>query len=178
MKKAYLLVTLLLALSSARASAVGPDGPLAPAGNPYIQGIWTRGNPIYISQGVTFTPRMTYQQTFTNVAVIYHPLSAGSIIPVKLQPWLPLESWAITLGGGYAGANPAVGAGFGFNLLDSARAYASNLLRLSSNPTAQKFAAQITPGSGPANIYISRQENIGWNGKFIPAWFFGASFGF
>lgn len=152
--------------------------------DPYVQGLWTKNAPIYVSEGATFMPSsLAYDRAFTNIAFAYHPLSAGSIIPTKLQPWLPPESWACTLGGTYAsrsGGGPGAGIGCGLNLLDSVRAWAAELLVLSSNATAAGIGQQIKPGQGPANLFVSRQwdDTFEHPGRFAPRWFFGASFGF
>lgn len=150
---------------------------------PYVSGFWTKGSSVYISQGATFMPTsFEYERTFTNVAIFYHPVSAGSVIPQKMQSFIPPESWACTFGGGYAGAQGgiSVGVGCGFNLLDSVRAWGSEILGTSSNLTLRAAARQIAPGSGPLNLYASRQ----WDNnqihpmRFAPRWFLGASFGF
>ena len=148
---------------------------------PYIQGVWSDGHPVYLSEGATFTPTsMKYDRTFTNVAVLYHPLSAGSIIPEKLRPFIPPESWACTVGGGYwaEDGNAGVGVGCGINLLDSVRAWGSEILSMSHNATLYAIGRQIAPGSGPLNLYVSRQENINIGGKFVPRWFLGGAFYF
>ncbi len=153
------------------------------AEGPYLQGLWTKNAPVYLSQGSTFMPStLKYDRTFTNLAVAYHPLSAGSLIPPALQTYLPPESWACTIGGGYASADGSMSAGFGcgLNLLDSVRAWGSDLLALSTSETALAIADQIKPGHGPLNLYASRQwdDTLARPWVFAPRWFFGASFGF
>lgn len=154
------------------------------ADGPYVQGLWTKGNPIYISQGVALMPTsLAYDRTFTNIAVLYHPLTAGSIIPTKFQPYLPPESWACTVGADYAPASAGgggAGVGCGLNLLDSVRGFAAELLQESSNQALYNLGAQIAPGSGPANLFFSRQwdDTLTHPAKLAPRWFIGASFGF
>lgn len=157
------------------------------ASNPYIQGLWTRENPIYFAQGVTAMPStLSYDRTFTNIAILYHPLSAGSLIPERFQAYLPPESWACTIGGSYAPAantgSLGVGAGFGcgVNLLDSVRGWAANLLQATGNDTLHNLGTQIAPGPGPANLFVSRQwdDTLAHPGIFAPRWFFGAGFEF
>lgn len=152
-------------------------------GNPYVQGIWTKKNPIYFTQGALFRPHdFSYDRTVTEVAVLYHPLSAGSIIPPQFQPWLPPESWACTIGGGYAPSSGGASAAFGcgFNLADSVRGWASNLLNLSANPTAQAAAAWIKPGDGRVNPFCSYQwaDSQTYPGRFAPRYSIGLNLGF
>lgn len=156
---------------------------VAQAEGPYVQGLWTQGAPVYVSQGAIFhTNDLSYDTTFTNVAAAYHPLSAGSIIPQKLQPFIPPESWACTIGGGYAASKGGgrVGSGCGLNLLDSVRGWASELLLLSDSARLQDIGEQVAPGKGPFNLFTSYQ----WTDdevhplKFSPRWFFGAAYGF
>lgn len=178
MKHWLLGVALICLCSTAKAS-------------PYFNYLGEKNQPIYVSQGALFTTNnFSYQQAFTNVAVVYHPLSAGSIIPAELQAYLPPESWSINLGAGYASTNGslAIGPGLSINLLDSVRAHATNLLNLSSNATVKAIAAQIAPGNGPLNITIGPQwemqvTNYGTvlpfnQMRLVPRWFVGASFGF
>lgn len=167
MKKIKLLSLLMLFSVAAKA-------------DPYIQSPLFGGK-VYFSQGATFTTaKLGYDQTFTNVAVLYHPLSAGSLIPEGLQAWLPPESWACTVGGGYLAEDGkgSIGSGCGVNLLDSVRGWGSRLLFLSNNGTIQAIGEQIRPKGGPVNLFAGRQENISFGGKFVPRWFFGAAFGF
>jgi hypothetical protein len=58
----------------------------ARAASPYVQGLWTKGNPIYVSEGTTMMPSsLAYDRTFTDLALFYHPLSAGSLWDI---PWI------------------------------------------------------------------------------------------
>lgn len=163
----------------------------AAAGNPYFRVPYvTPGAKVYLSQGILLTPRMAYSQAWTNVAAVYHPLSAGSIIPTDLQPYLPPEAWSVNLGAGYASADrsEAVGPGLSVNLLDSTRAYASTILGKSNNATLAAIAHQIAPGDGPLNITFGPQwaTPLIRNGVVIPPnewrlkpfWYGGASYGF
>ena len=151
---------------------------------PYVQGLWTKNAPVYISQDVVLMPTsLAYDRTFTNIAVVYHPLSSGSMIPVAWRQYLPPESWACTVGAGYgagSGAGTDGGFGCGLNLLDSVRGWASNLLSLSSNATLNAIGDQIKPGVGPLNLFAARQydDSQVHPGRFAPRWAFGASFGF
>lgn len=152
-----------------------------PARGPYIQGIWTKGNPVYIGQGATFTPKLQYDQMFTNLAWLYHPLSAGSLteyLPDAVRPFVPPESWACTIGGAYAGGNAGIETGCGVNLLDSVRGWASSALQRSNSGSLAAFGKQIAPGNGPVNLFASRVESIRVGGKAVPRWLFQASFGF
>lgn len=168
-----LIAAVLLAATVGSASA-----------SPYLQWIGTKGAPLYFSQGVDLMPTsLVYDRSTTNLAVLYHPLSAGSIIPVELQPYIPPESWAFTIGGSYGSASggaPGISLGFGINLLDSVRAYGATILNDLPYPTAHAIATQIAPGTGPLNIFASRQwdDTLTHPGRFAPRWFFGASFSF
>ena len=137
----------------------------------------------YTTQGAAFNTSLDYQNTQTSLAVLYHPLSAGSLIPDALQGWVPPEAWACTAGGNYApGAGLPRGAGLavgcGVNLADSARSWLSTILLHASNPSVKKLGLAIAPREGQPTIYVQRQESVQYGGKFTPSWFFGLGFGF
>ena len=151
----------------------------------------TKDAQVNLSQGALFTPsQFNYSQTFTNMAIVYHPLSSGSIIPQTFQAYIPPESWSINFGGGYNAANgeTLAGPGISINLLDSVRSEFSNLLNLSKNATLMAMGAQIAPGNGPLSINIGPQWaiNMAQNGvvnplnkwRLDPFWFIGASYSF
>jgi len=150
--------------------------------SPFQGGKW------YVSDGALFTSHFSGAGNFTNAAPLYHPLSAGSIIPQEFQAYIPPESWSLNLGGGWNNANGIGGTGASVNLLDSVRAYTSGLLALSSNADLQAAGKQIAPGDGPLNITVGPQWclTLIQNGTIIPFnqwrvlpyWFVGASYGF
>src|SRR3974377_2060193 len=125
----------------------------------------TKGSQAYISQGALFTPSFDLSQTaaFTNLAIVYHPITSGSIIPSELQPYIPPESWSINLGGSWGTSQTMFGPGISINLLDSVRSYAVNLLRLSNSKFAQGLASQLSLGNGPVSLNVGPQ----WTFKAI-----------
>lgn len=153
---------------------------------PYVQGIWTKGNPLYFTQGALFRPSdLSYDRAITEVAVLYHPNSAGSLtkrLPVSIQPFLPPESWACTIGGGYGAASGGASAAFGcgLNLLDSARGWINNLTNLSSNSKVRLAGNLIGLGDGKVNPFVSYQwvDNQTHPGRFAPRLSFGFNMGF
>lgn len=175
MKKLFTAVIALFAASGAW------------AGNPYIQGIWTKGNPIYTTTLIGLNASsFKYEATYQNIVPLYHPVSAGSIIPAVLQPYIPPESWACTSGvGGLNGTglnqpSARFAVGCGLNLLDSARQEISVLLAKSSNPTAQGIAkALAVNGASPVDIYFSRiwADSVQRPGRFVPEWGTGLALG-
>lgn len=178
MKKLMMFVVAMLAAASVKAA-------------PYFYVPFvTPGSQLYLSQGALFTPSFGYSQTFTNAAIVYHPVSSGSIIPVEFQKYLPPESWSINFGGGYASAtgNTVAGPGISLNLLDSVRSYATEILNASKNARLEALATQIAPGTGPMNITVGPQwaTTMVSNGTALPIdkwtlkpyWFIGASYGF
>lgn len=156
----------------------------------YIQGLWTKGNPVYVTAGGTFTTdNLAGDAAVTTVALAYHPLSAGSLWdlpavaahePDWLKPILPRESWACSIGGAWNSSAKAGVFGCGINILDSVRQEASNLLALSNNDRLNALGKQIAPGNGPANIYVARVEQNSADRPlvFVPRWLFAASYGF
>ena len=172
----------------------------ARAASPYVQGLWTKGNPIYVSEGTTMMPSsLAYDRTFTNLALFYHPLSAGSLWdipwlasrePAWAVPYLPRESWACTGGISYAPSSASIsqtgvsgaqgGIGCGFNLAETARQEIYNALSTSSNETVAAIAALVKPTTSGATIFVSRQwdSSINQPGKLAPRWFFAAGYGF
>lgn len=147
----------------------------------------TKGSSFNTSMGALFDSRFSNAGVFTNMAFLYHPLSSGSIIPASLQPYIPPESWALNVGGGFSGGIGQFGFGPGFNLLDSVRAWASNILKSSSNATLQVAGSQIAPGNGPLNLLVVYEptERLIENGqfarnplKFTNHWFIGPSYSF
>ncbi len=192
MKKLLSAVLPMALAIFAGASELGPGGPvLAHAGNPYIHFIGHSGDPIYTTSIAAFSPTsLKYQAAYESIAFLYHPLSAGSLtshLPASIQPFLPPESWACTIGfGGLQGTginqpNARGALGCGLNLLDSVRGWASSLLSKSSNQTAKGIAAQIAPtAGGPLSLYASRlyTDTIERPGRFAPAWGFGLGFEF
>lgn len=181
MKK--LLIAVVLAIPS-----------LSLAAGPYVQLIGRPGSPLYITEVAAFTTdRLAYDKTFTDIAIAYHPLSAGSAfdwLQRKLgfsdtvRALIPSESWACTVGGSYLPASPGDTSGSfgcGLNLLDTARGWASSLLKLSSSDSMNALADQIAPSpKGPATLFVQRQ----WDNdlqrplKFGPRWGFGAGYAF
>ncbi|MDE2031421.1 MAG: hypothetical protein KGI58_04150 [Patescibacteria group bacterium] len=163
------------------------------AANPYIQGLWTKDNPIYTTQVVMLhTNNLSYDRMATEIAPIYHPLSAGSLCkyaPLSLQPYCPEESWALSIGGSYAaagfpeGGNGSLAGGFGVNLLDTARAYLSKALESSSNLKLDVLGAIVDPVNGQQkglSLFASYQwqDNQIHPGKFSPRWAFGLGYAF
>ena len=172
-------ITLALMLLSGTASA-----------SPYVQGLWTKGNPVYVTGGMTFTTdKLSADAAVTSVAVAYHPLSAGSFWdlpgvashePDWIKPILPRESWACSLGGSWNSAAKAGVIGCGFNLLDTVRQWTSTALLQSSNASVSGLGAAIAPGKGPVNLYAARIEQNSADRPlvFVPRWMFAASYGF
>lgn len=160
------------------------------AAGPYVQGLWTKTNPVYVTAGATFTTdKLQADATVTTVAVLYHPLSAGSLwdrpavadrIPAWLSPLLPRESWACSIGGAWNSSAKAGVVGCGLNLLDTTRNWASRGLQSTGNESLVALGDQIAPGKGPVNLYISRVEQDSADRPlvFVPRWMFAASYGF
>jgi len=154
---------------------------------PYLYYPLTPGYSYSVSNGALFDSHFNLVMDFTNYALVYHPLSSGSIIPVELQKWVPPESWSIDLGGGWSGGVALGGVGFGLNLLDSVRGWASNLLALSSNASLNAAGKQIAPGNGPLNLHVTWEPTaeVFVNGQFAKNpmkltnhWFLGPSYSF
>lgn len=173
--KKLLVVPLLLILAEVTKAA------------PYLYLPTTQGYQWQVSEGVLFDAKMSAASEFTNVPIIYHPLSSGSIIPTEFQQYLPPESWSLDLGAGVNGGNTRIGIGIGINLLDSVRAWGSNLLAMSSIPALNVIGKQIAPGVGPLNLHADYQPTVGiinsgviavnqW--KITNSWFFGPSYSF
>lgn len=177
--KKLIVVLLAFSQSSAFASA-------------YVQGVWTKNNPVYVTGGETFTPsKLKPDAAVTTVAIAYHPLSAGSLwdrpavsdrMPAWLLPILPRESWACSLGGAWNAKTHAGVVGCGINILDSVRQEASEGLKATGNESLTALGEQIAPGKGPVALYASRVEQLEENaaGHLIlaPRWMFAASYGF
>ena len=175
-----LALAALLAVVAAPAFAVGP----------YVQGLWTKSNPVYVTGGGTYTTdKLRPDAVVTTVAVFYHPLSAGSLWdlpaladrePEWLKPLLPRESWACSIGGAWNSSAKAGVVGCGVNLLDSVRQWAAGALQSSSSDRLSAIGAQIAPGKGPVNLYASRVEQNSADRPlvFVPRWMFAASYGF
>lgn len=168
-------------------------GILAPAcalATPYVQGLWTKTNPVYVTAGATFTTdKLTADAAVTTVAFAYHPLSAGSLwdwpavadrVPAWLSPILPRESWACSVGGAWNSSAKAGVVGCGFNLLDTVRNWASRGLQATGNDSLNALGAQIAPGVGPVSLYASRVEQNSADRPFVfvPRWMLAASYGF
>lgn len=164
--------------------------PAALADGPYVQGLWTKRNPVYVTAGGTFTTnKLAGDAAVTTVAFAYHPLAAGSLWdltavadrePDWVKPLLPRESWACSIGGAWNSSAHAGVIGCGVNLLDTVRQQAANLLALSSNEGLNALGKQLAPGSGPANLYVARVEQNSADRPlvFVPRWMFAASYGF
>lgn len=162
----------------------------AQAQGPYVQGLWTKSNPVYITAGGTFTTdKLAPDAAVTTVAVLYHPLSAGSLwdwpavaarTPAWLSPLLPRESWACSIGGAWNSSAKAGVVGCGLNLLDTARNWASRGLQATGNESLVALGDQIAPGKGPVSLYASRVEQNSADRPlvFVPRWMFAASYGF
>ncbi len=125
----------------------------------------------------------------TTVAVVYHPLSAGSLWdlpavvahePDWVKPLLPRESWACSIGGAWNSSAKAGVIGCGVNLLDTVRQWGATALQASSNSNLNALGLQIAPGKGPVNLYASRVEQNSADRPlvFVPRWMFAASYGF
>lgn len=173
MKKLIMLALMLMA-GSVKAS-------------PYFYTPFTKGYQFEISNGALFDSQFNPVMDFTNIPLVYHPISSGSILPAVVQPYLPPESWSVDLGGGYAGNTAFGGIGLGINLLDSVRAYAAGLLALSSNASLNAAGRQIAPGNGPINIHVDYEPTaiLFQNGQFARNplkmtnhWFIGPSYAF
>ena len=164
--------------------------PTAHAAEPYVQGLWTKSNPVYVTTGETFTPsKLAPDATVTTIALAYHPLAAGSFWdlaavaarePAWIQPYLPRESWACSIGGSWNSAAKAGVFGCGLNLLDTVRQEASQALQDTGNSSLAALGAQIAPGKGPVSLYASRVEQNSADRPFVfvPRWMFAASYGF
>lgn len=160
----------------------------ARAANPYVQGIWTKGNPIYTSAGAVFSTKMEYRAAVTSVAVVYHPLSAGSLWdtpwmverePEWAKPFLPRESWACDIGGAWSDHQGSGAVSCGINLLDTARGEAASLL--SKFEATDALASQIAPSpDAPADIFIGRAflDDSARPLVFRPGWKITASYKF
>lgn len=162
----------------------------APAcADPYIQGLWTKTNPVYVTGGETFTTdKLAPDAAVTTVAFAYHPISAGSLWdspvltayePAWIALYLPRESWACSVGGAWTNSHIGV-IGCGINLLDSVRQEASAALEATGNASLGALGVQIAPGKGPVSLYASRveQDSIDRPFVFVPRWMFAASYGF
>jgi hypothetical protein len=163
------------------------------AAGPYVQGLWSKGNPVYTSAGVTFTTdKFVADKAITSVAVVYHPMSAGSLwdlpfiadrTPDWAKPLVPREAWACQVGGvlgkGAAGNLSGNGAvGCGINLLASARQEIAGLLGRWDKTAA--LAAQIKPGDGPGDIFVGRlwQDDASRPLVLVPRWEIAAAYRF
>lgn len=160
------------------------------ADGPYVQGLWSKKNPIYVTGGETFTTnKLIPDAAVTAIAVVYHPLASGSLWdlpavaahePDWIKPFLPRESWACSLGGAWNSNAKAGVIGCGVNLLDSVRQEASAALEATGNENLSALGAQIAPGKGPVSLYASRVEQNSADRPlvFVPRWMFAASYGF
>jgi hypothetical protein len=155
--------------------------------NPYVYTPFTKGYQYNLSEGALFDSHFSNPIAATDLAVFYHPLSSGSVLPSSWQEFIPPESWSINCGGGAGNGISYAGCGPSINLLDSARAWTSNILMTSSNPNFQAAAAQIAPGVGPLSILVTYQPSsqlivngqFGKNPfKFTNHWFIGPKFSF
>src|SRR5258707_15260797 len=67
-----------------------------------------------VSAGTIFDTHGKPVMGFTNVAIVYHPLSAGSLIPLSWQKIIPPESWTLlNFGAGGYGGDGVGGVGAG-----------------------------------------------------------------
>ncbi|MDE2019155.1 MAG: hypothetical protein KGJ13_02280 [Patescibacteria group bacterium] len=153
---------------------------------PYVQGFWTKGAPLYMTQLTNVSAsKFGYINTTTAWAPFYHPLSAGSLtryLPASLQAIIPPESWACTIGAGYLAANGGAqfSLGCGLNLAASVQALASRLLLKSSNQTVDALGNFIAPNPDGSGLYFQRSEVSSGPRVFVfvPAWSTGVAFHF
>ena len=153
------------------------------ASNPYVQGFWTPGAALPVTQLTNVSAgNFQYRNTTTAWAPFYHPLSAGSLtryLPTSLQPFIPPEAWACTIGGGYLATNGGaqLSLGCGANIAASVQAEASTLLEKSSNASLNAFGALIAPNPDGTGLYLQ----YGWASSgpkildLAPVWGFGVS---
>ena len=132
----------------------------------------------YPVQGAAFSGRLEYEHVQTNIPVLYHPLTAGSIVPEVLQGWLPPEAWACTVGGNYGSGNAGLAGGCGVNLADSTRSWLSALLLKAGNPAVKKLGLAIAPRASQPTLFAQWQEEVQYGGKPHPSWFFGVGYAF
>ena len=135
----------------------------------------------YPASGAAFSGKLAYEHAQTNVVVLYHPLSAGSLIPAVLQTWVPPESWACTLGGNYGGnmaPSGGVAAGCGVNLADAVRSWLATWLLHANSAGAKNLGLAIAPRANTPTLFAQWQEEVQYGGKPHPSWFFGVGYGF
>ncbi|MDE2106094.1 MAG: hypothetical protein KGL39_53220 [Patescibacteria group bacterium] len=154
----------------------------AKAQGPYVQGLWTKGAPVYLSQGVLFMPTsFGADRVTTELAPVYHPLSAGSaldLLPSSFKPvtqYLPRESWACTVGAAYQGppSTNGIAVGCGLNMLSSARGYVASLLAKGGKAWMQNLSAKIEPTTASdVGLFAGYDyaDSLTHPGRFAPRW--------
>lgn len=160
--------------------------PVFSEASPYFRPL-ELANPLW-SVGVLFTPdARPVQDGFANVAVLSHSTKDGSLIPEDLQPWVPPESWAVTLGAG-GNFQRAVGAsGVSVDLVETAQAYLFRGLDAMPWESAQRFGQLLKPAEDPSfrvsagRVWYTRLIDQGVvlplnTYKLLPGWYVGGTF--
>jgi hypothetical protein len=170
------------------------------AATPYVYVPFTKtatypnGAPLPVSDGILWNPSFNQSVNFTNVAVVYHPVTSGSIVDSlfpTLAPYIPAESWSLNLGVGGGNGSYIGGPGFTLNLLDTVRQQLSTALASFSNPTIVGISKAIAPSattSGSLNLTVGPQWTapLMVNGIVPPLnqlritnhWYFGVGYAF
>lgn len=154
--------------------------------DPYFIGLYgSNVTNVQASLGAVFDKSGTVKSSaFTNVAVLYHEASAtNSIIPARLQAYIPPESWTL-LNVGYG--TGVAGIGSSVNLAVTAQSYLSRAALSFNNQSIHAFGNLVAPqptglsvNAGPQWFStIVREGTIlpfnQWKG--IPGWFAGAAY--
>jgi len=144
-----------------------------------------------VAAGALFDPAgLGKTQAVTSLALVTHSTKDGSIIPEKLQPYFPPESWTpLQIGGGGNGGEYVATIGASANFLPIAQKWALHGIEKISKPeslTGLKEALVPAAGSfslaaGPAFAFVPIRGGVmlpvsEWKGLF--RWYGGAAWKF
>lgn len=137
-----------------------------------------------VSAGTIFDTHGGPVIAFTNVAIIYHPLSAGSLIPLYWQTIIPPESWTLlNVGAGGSGGNWVGAFGSSVNLVTPIQTWLyEGLYALGKAPSwLMPGAASFGISAGPewsANVIVNGTVEPFNKWNLAPRWYAGAAYKF
>ena len=181
-----LVALLMLACSVVSAQPYQGQKPVFPPGYFHYM---DPSNP-QISAGALFDPRgdITRTQAVTDIAIVTHSTTDGSIIPASWQSYIPPEAWVpLQIGGGGTGGNYIINVGSSVNFLPIVQAWALKGLNFASpdnylvglkNALASQVGSTFSIAAGPAWSCAFIQNGTmlpldHWMGQF--RWYAGAA---
>lgn len=160
--------------ASRREALVCPVVRCDAAAPPYYHTLWGDHYQPQFSAGVLFNVSGQPVSPFTNMALIYHPASAGPVLPfapAEIQPYIPEVGYTLlSVGAGGGAGTYRAGPGASVNFLGWVQLKAAAALSSSSNGAVSGFGHLITPsanGSG-LNGGIQYSGTILRNGTVLP----------